>query len=490
MIFNSVEFAVFLLIVFFLYWFIANRNLKAQNVLLLFASYFFYGWWDWRFLFLLLFLSLTNYCIGIGIEKNKSNRKRKIWLITGLIINIGTLGVFKYYNFFIDSFIDLVSLIGYDLPRYTTKIILPLGISFYVFLSLSYIIDIFKKNLTANKNIDEVLLSLGFFPIILAGPIQRPSLLLPQITRKREFNYEQAADGLRQILWGLFMKVVIADNFAYYVDDIFSNYLNYSGSTLLIGALFYSIQIYADFSGYSDMAIGVAKLLGFTLMRNFKYPYLSRDITEFWKRWHISLTTWFRDYIFLPVSFSISWKISKERVFFIRTDLFIYIVASTITWFMTGLWHGANYTFIIWGMIHGFFLILYKWQRKPRKTVLKKLGINNNNIIIIAFETVITFGIIMIAWIFFRSDNLNQAYSYISGVFSSSLFSLPQVFSVKMAVMIAFLIFVEWLQQNKEHALQIENVKYSVVRWGIYLGLIMVILLYGGIQQEFIYFQF
>ena len=244
---------------------------------------------------------------------------------------------FKYNNFFIDGFIDLVSAFGYNLPLHTTKIILPLGISFYTFISLSYIIDVYKKTTSANKNIIEVLLSLSFFPIILAGPIQRPSSLLPQISSKRVFRYDQVTDGLRQILWGLFVKVVVADNLAFYVNDIFNNYPEYNGSTLFLGVLLYSVQIYADFSGYSNMAIGTAKLFGFNLMQNFNYPYFSRNILDFWKRWHISLTTWFRDYIFLPISFSISWKIKSEKVLYIHTDIFIYIVASILTWFLTGL---------------------------------------------------------------------------------------------------------------------------------------------------------
>ena len=309
MVFNSVEFAVFLPIVFGLYWIIVSKNLKQQNILLVITSYIFYGWWDWRFLFLLILLSLANYFIGLEIDKNQEGIKGKTWFIFGLVINLGVLGLFKYFNFFIDSFIDLISLIGYNLPRSTTKIILPLGISFYTFLSLSYLIDIQRKTLKANKNLEEVLLALSFFPIILAGPIQRPVSLLPQIGKKREFNYAQAADGLKQILWGLFTKVVIADNLAVLVDELFLNYSDYSGSTLFIGAIFYSIQIYADFSGYSDMAIGIAKLFGFSLMRNFAYPYFSRDITEFWKRWHISLVTWFRDYVFFPISFSVSWRL-------------------------------------------------------------------------------------------------------------------------------------------------------------------------------------
>ena len=336
--FNSIEFAIFLPIVFIAYWLLKNKNLRYQNILLLIASYVFYGWWDLRLLSLLIILSVSNYLIGIYINKNEIDRKRKNWMIAGLVINLGVLVIFKYFNFFIDSFIDLLSLAGYNLPRSTTKIILPVGISFYVFLSLSYILDIYKRTLNADKNIIEVLLSLGFFPIILAGPIQRPSTLIPQISQKREFNYDQTFDGLGQILWGLFVKVVIADNLALYADDFFHNYSNYSGSTLLLGAVFYTIQIYADFSGYSNMAIGVAKLFGFSLMRNFAYPYFSRDITEFWKRWHISLTTWFRDYLFLPLSFAVSWKIKGSKVFYIKTDLFIYIVASTVTWFLTGLW--------------------------------------------------------------------------------------------------------------------------------------------------------
>ena len=441
-------------------------------------------------MFLLILVSIINYLIGIRIDINEENRKRKIWLITGLVINISILGVFKYYNFFVDSFIDLISMAGYDLQGSTVNIVLPLGISFYTFLSLSYLLDIYKKNLTANRNVIEVLLSLSFFPIILAGPIQRPSSLLPQIATKREFNYPRAVDGLRQILWGLFVKIVIADNLAPHVEDIFLNYSDYSGSTLLSGAFFYAIQIYADFSGYSNIAIGTASLFGFSLMRNFDYPYFSRDITEFWKKWHISLTSWFRDYLFLPISFAISWKIKKERVIFIRTDLFIYIVASTITWFLTGLWHGANYTFIVWGMIHGFFLIIYQWQRKPRKKLFKILRISNNNIIVVAIETFITLLIVILAWVVFRSSTIQQSAEYLRGIFSSSLLSFPQVFPKTAILTTIIFILAEFVQRNKKHALQIEKIKYRLLRWGIYFGIVLMILLFGGGNQKFIYFQF
>ena len=491
MLFNSLEFAFFLPIVFLAYWFGVKQNIKAQNILLLFASYFFYGWWDLRFLFLLILLSFLNYLIGIRLDKNETDKEKKIWLIAGLILNLGILIVFKYYNFFIDSFINFVSLFGYHLPKSTTRIILPLGISFYVFISLSYIIDVYKKNLTANRNIIEVLLSLSFFPIILAGPIQRPFSLLPQISKKREFDYLTAVDGLKQIVWGLFTKIAIADKFASYIDNIFLNSSDYSGSTLLIGILLYTIQIYADFSGYSNIAIGTAKLFGFRLMRNFAYPYFSRDITEFWKRWHISLTTWFRDYVFLPLSFSVSGRIKNNTIFYIKTDLFIYIVAGTITWFLTGLWHGANYTFICWGMIHCFFLILYHWQQKPRKRLFKKLGITNDHTLVVITETIITLFIVMIAWIFFRANSIHQAIKYIDEMISPSLFSVPQVFPVNVSILATLFIFSEWLQRKKEHALQIDNLKVRIVRWIIYYGVVFLILLtLNDSQQSFIYSQF
>jgi alginate O-acetyltransferase complex protein AlgI len=490
MLFNSIEFGIFSLIVFLLYWFIINRNLRLQNVLLLIASYFFYGWWNWRFLFLLLSISLFNYFIGIRVDKDIPERRRKTWMIIGLIVNIGTLCVFKYYNFFVDSFIDLISLIGYNLPKSSVRIILPLGISFYLFLSISYIIDIYKKNLSADKNIIEVLLTLGFFPIILAGPIQRPSSLLPQISAKRVFSYDQAVDGLRQILWGLFVKIAIADNLAPEVDKIFLNFSDYYGSTLFFGAVFYTLQIYADFSGYSNIAIGVAKLFGFSLMRNFAYPYFSRDLTEFWKKWHISLTTWFRDYLFLPVSFAVSWRIKNERVLLIKTDHFIFIVAAVMTWFLTGLWHGANYTFIVWGMINGFVLIVYHLQRKPRKALFKKLGFNNDHPAILIPETLITLLIIIMAWIFFRSDSIHNAFLFIDKMLSISLFSVPQVLPKKILILGILFVVAEWYQRKKEHALQIDNIRIRFVRWTLYLGVVYLILFLGGGDQKFIYFQF
>jgi alginate O-acetyltransferase complex protein AlgI len=489
MIFNSIEFAIFFVIVFILYWCIINKNLKAQNGLLLIASYVFYGWWDWRFLFLLFFLSLTNYFIGIGIEKTDS--KRKGWLFTGLIINLGVLCIFKYYNFFVNSFIDIISVAGYH-PHFTTlNIILPLGISFYVFLSLSYIIDIYKGQLKANRNIIEVLLTLGFFPIILAGPIQRPASLLPQIAGKREFSYDLATGGLKQILWGIFAKVVIADKLAPVVDQIFLNYSQYSGSTLLLGALLFAIQIYADFSGYSNMAIGIAKLLGFNLMQNFAFPYFSRDIKEFWKRWHISLTTWFRDYLFVPISFRISWNINKDKLLFIKKDQFVYIFSSLIVWILTGLWHGSNSTFIAWGLINGTLLIIFHLQTTPRKKLLKKAGISNRHSSIIIIDTIINLFLIIIAWIFFRATSLKAAISFIKGIFSKSLFSIPSIIPKYTLILVCCFFIVEWFDRNNQFGLAQFGKKHGkLFRYAIYYTIIIAIIWFSGKERQFIYSQF
>lgn len=482
--------------VFIIYWHIVQRNLKLQNVFLLLVSYLFYGLWDWRFLILLLAISIVNYLIGIRIDINDSKKIRKTWLILALVLNLGTLGFFKYFNFFTESFADMVSLIGYHVSLSTLKIVMPVGISFYIFLSISYILDIYKKTLVAERDIVNVLLSFGFFPIILSGPINRPSGLLPQIKSVRRFDLSMVTDGLRQILWGLFVKTVIADNISLYADDIFFRYSANTGSTLLLGAVFYTIQIYADFSGYSNISIGVGKLLGFNIVQNFAYPYFARDITEFWKRWHMSLTTWFRDYLFLPVSFSVSWRIKGVKVLYIKTDLFIYIVASLITWFLTGLWHGANYTYIVWGLINGFFLIVYQCQRNPRKKILKKYGLNNNNKLIVFSETILTMIIVIIAWIFFRSQSVKDAINYLGIIFSSSVFTLPTITSSRLICLtisaLTILFFIaEWIGKNESYAFAwFCRKKPAFIRWGLYYLLVMLIFFFAGTGQKFIYFQF
>jgi len=475
--------------VFLTYW-VVGSSCRIQNLLLLVASYVIYGWWDWRFLILLVSISSVNYLIGINIESRRGDWRRKVYLITGLVVNLGVLGFFKYFNFFIEGFIDFISLFGYQGKGMTLQVILPLGISFYTFLSISYILDIYKGQASAERDFLNVMLALSFFPIILAGPIQRPSSLLPQIRAPRKFEYNVAADGLRQILWGLFVKIAIADNLAPFAGEVFNSYLNMQGSTLFVGALFYTIQIYADFSGYSHIAIGTGSILGFRLMQNFKSPYFVRDIVAFWQRWHISLTTWFRDYLFLPVSFSISWRIKTGKVLLIRTDLFIYIIASLITWFLTGLWHGANYTFLIWGLMHGLLLIVYRIQIKPRKRLLKKLNINNNNIWIVLTEGLLTFFFIVLTWVVFRSESVHASIEYIRRMFSSSLFASPGDLPVKEIALAFLFLIIEFVQRSKTHALQFGMSVGIWLRWSIYTSLVIIILFFGGSAHQFIYFQF
>ena len=490
MLFASITFALFLLLVFALYWFVFNRNLKVQNLFLLISSYVFYGWWDWRFLFLLFLISMSNYLIAIGIQKKDQKQQRKIFIIVGLAINIGTLVLFKYFNFFIDGFVDLISLFGLKVSLLTLRIILPLGISFYIFLSLSYIIDVYQHKLTAVRNFVDVLLTFSFFPIILAGPIQRPISLLPQIQTRRIFNYPQATDGLKQILWGLFMKIVIADRCGVHVNTIFTDSSIYSGSTLILGIFFFTVQIYADFAGYSNIAIGVGRLLGFNIMQNFAYPYFSRDIREFWKRWNISLTTWFRDYIFLPISYSVSRSIKTDRFYFIKTEFLIYTIGVSVTWILTGLWHGANYTFIIWGLIQGFFLIINHAIAKPRKRFLKRLNIRNDNILFIIVDSLATFLIIMFSWIFFRADNVGHAFSYISEIFSMSSFTVPEIRPKAIFLIVLFFV-IEWLGREQKYAIAGMGSKWpKPVRWAIYYSLILTIFWFSGKEQQFIYFQF
>jgi len=491
--FISLKFILFVVIVFTLYWTLAGKNKKMQNIILLVASYVFYGSWDWRFLFLLFTMAILNYFIGIQI--GKKNPSKRLWLILGLILNIGVLVFFKYFNFFIDGFIHLLASFGYNLSGITLKIIIPLGISFSTFLSISYLVDVYKGKLKPESNLADLLLALSFFPIILAGPIQQPSSLLPQMKNLRKFNAEQIWDGLRQILWGLFTKIVIADNLGRIVDKIFDHYPDYTSNSLILAAVFFSIQIYTDFSGYSNIAIGVAKLFDIKLMRNFANPYFAKNITEFWKRWHISLTTWFRDYLFLPIAYSVSNKIKNEKVLFIKTDLFIYVVASAVTWFLTGLWHGANYTFIAWGLIHGFFLFLYQWQRVPRKRIFKRFGISSKNPLITSVEMVFTLIITGTAWIFFRSNTLGDALNYIKALFTSTALQVPVIgshaLSVKSLIILSALFFgVEWFQRHKSHALQIEKMHY-ILRQAIYSIILLLIFVYCVFNEnEFIYQQF
>lgn len=481
MLFNSFDFVLFLPTVFILYWFVLNKNLKAQNTFLILASYIFYGWWDWRFLSLIFVSSLVDYCIGLGLMRQENQRKR-LWLLwISIIVNVGLLGFFKYFNFFLESFVNAFTFMGHPLDIERLDIVLPVGISFYTFQTLSYTIDVYRKKLKPTKDPIAFFAYVSFFPQLVAGPIERAINLLPQMESKRTFDYTKATDGARQILWGFFKKVVIADNCAMYVNDIFANYTEYSSSTLLLGLILFSFQIYGDFSGYSDIAIGTARLLGIDLKKNFAFPYFSRDIAEFWRRWHISLSSWFKDYLYIPLGGS-----QKNKMITIRNIFIIFLVS--------GFWHGANWTFIVWGLVHALLflpLILLGYNRRYLG------GIASNQIfprVTELLQILMTFIIVSLTWVFFRAENISIAFDYLSCIFSKSLFSLPTIKSVRLLTSILFIgimLLFEWLQRDKEHGLEaIERVFPRPIRWIVYYGLIVLIVLYGGDQQDFFYFQF
>lgn len=412
MLFNSIDFAIFFPVFFVLYWFVTNKNVSLQNFLIVIASYVFYGWWDWKFLFLIIFSTLTDYMAGIALQRTQKKIWRKSILFTSILINIGFLGFFKYYNFFIDNFVSAFSFFGKQISVSSLNIILPVGISFYTFQTMSYTIDIYRKKLEPAKDFISFAAFVSFFPQLVAGPIERATNLLPQFYRKRVFSYDRAVDGLRQILWGLFKKVVIADNCAEYANIIFNNSSDYSGSTLVLGAVFFTFQIYGDFSGYSDMAIGISRLLGFNLMKNFSFPYFSRDIAEFWRRWHISLSTWFRDYLYIPLGGSKGGMLKRVRNTFI-----IFIVS--------GFWHGANWTFVIWGFLNALYflpLLLTENNRKNLDVVAPGKNIPSlKEFISIGGTFILT----VFAWIFFRAENIEHAFSIISNIPSKELFRMP-----------------------------------------------------------------
>jgi alginate O-acetyltransferase complex protein AlgI len=414
MLFNSFSFAVFAPIVFLLYWFVCQKSLKAQNVLLLVASYFFYSCWDERFLLLLIFSTALDYFSGLQLEKTTNSSIRKFWFYGSIGVNLSLLGVFKYFNFFAASFQTLLLKIGFSVDIFTLNVILPIGISFYTFHGLSYVIDVFKKRIPAERNFVQYAVFVSYFPLLVAGPIERATHLLPQIKVKRIFNYNQAISGLYQILWGLFKKVVIADNCAHFANEIFNNPESYNGSTLVVGALFFTFQIYGDFSGYSDIALGTSKLFGIELLKNFAFPYFSRDIAEFWRRWHISLSSWFKDYLYIPLGGSKGGKLMQ-----IRNTFIIFLVS--------GFWHGANWTFLIWGFLNALYflpLLLTNQNRTNLDIVAKNKWLPNFKEIV---QMGTTFGLTVFAWIFFRSDSVSSAFAYIKGIFTKSLFSFPEV---------------------------------------------------------------
>ena len=484
MLFNSIQFAIFLPIVFLLYWWVFDSligkskwQLMLQNAFLVVASYVFYGWWDWRFLLLIALTSLCSWGSGIFIGKAKTKRKAKLWMWLNIILNIGILAVFKYYDFFVTEFARLFHL---STDGLLLKVILPVGISFYTFQALSYTIDVYRGKIEPTKDIVAFFAFIAFFPQLVAGPIERATNLLPQFLKKREFNYNNATDGMRLILWGLFKKIVVADNCALFVDQVFSSSNSQSGSTLLLAAIFFTFQIYCDFSGYSDIAIGTAKLFGIKLMRNFNVPYFSRNIAEFWRRWHISLTTWFRDYVYIPLGGS---RVSKAKV--VRNVFVIFL--------LSGFWHGANWTFIAWGAYHSILflpLILMDKNRKFTNTVaegrklptLKETG-----------QMLLSFILAMLGWILFRAENINQAWTYVCGIFNKSLFTMPWIdnptYMLPMPLILLFLAIMEWTGRNKECPIKFEGAK-KPLQWVLYLLLVILIFSFGKPAETFIYFQF
>ena len=470
-------------IVFGIYWFITNKNLKLQNLFIVVASFFFYGWWDWRFLFLIAFSIIVDYLIGLSLLKQENDTKRKLTLWISIVINLGFLGFFKYYNFFVDNFVEAFSLFGKHPNVRSLNIILPVGISFYTFQTLSYTIDVYKRKLEPTKDIIAFAAFVSFFPQLVAGPIERATNLLPQFYRKRKFEYSSAVNGMRQILWGLFKKIVIADNCAIYANEIFNNSDSYPGSTLVLGAIFFTFQIYGDFSGYSDIAIGTARLFGFNLMQNFAFPYFSRDIAEFWRRWHISLSTWFRDYLYIPLGGSRGGTGMK-----IRNTFIIFIVS--------GFWHGANWTFIAWGALNALFflpLMLAKRNRKNMEVVaMGKYFPTVREVINMG----ITFMLTVFAWIFFRAESLSHASSYISTIFSKSLFTYPEFTGKHQALgaifMVVFFCVIEWSGREQQYAIEKLGIHWTrTLRWSFYALLILFIGLFVPTHETpFIYFQF
>ena len=472
MLFNSLEFFLFLPIVFFLYW--KYNNIKTQNILILISSYVFYGWWDWRFLFLIFMSTVVDYFVALSIENNSDSKKRKRILYISVFFNLALLGVFKYFNFFIDSWVDFISVFGYNIENtWSLKIILPVGISFYTFQTMSYSLDVYRRELKTTKDFISFASFVSFFPQLVAGPIERASHLLPQILNKRKFSYIQSVEGLRLILWGLFKKVVIADSLSLLVNPIFDNYLNLNGGVLLLGLIYFSFQIYCDFSGYSDIAIGTAKLFGIELRSNFIFPYFSRDIGEFWRRWHISLSSWFKDYLYIPLGGS-----KKGKWMSIRNVFIIFIVS--------GFWHGANLTFIIWGLAHSMLYLILSLKNQNRKVTT--LIVAKDSLfpsLKECYQITITFLSVMITWVFFRSDSVTDAFLYLLRMFTDIAF--PNVYRSGFIYVILIVLFDWWNRKDERKPLNINSFYF---RWTSYVILIILILGHSGQKNEFIYFQF
>ncbi|MBK6264531.1 MBOAT family protein [Marivirga sp. S37H4] len=474
MLFNSFTFWIFFTLFFMVYWLIHQKK-DLRNIWILLASYVFYSWWDWRFLSLIIISTLIDYFVAQQIDKS-TDRRRKKWLLSlSVIANLGFLAYFKYANFFIDNFVEVLQTIGFQANMSTLNIILPVGISFYTFQTMSYTIDVYRQKMPATSRIIDFAAYVSFFPQLVAGPIERAQRLLPQFLQKTKFSFRNAQIGTSQIVWGLFKKIVIADNCAIYVDQIFSNYAQQDSLSLILGAVLFAFQIYCDFSGYSDIAIGLSRLLGFELMTNFRYPYFSRDIAEFWRRWHISLSTWFRDYLYIPLGGS------KNGKYLALRNIFIIFIVS-------GFWHGANWTFIIWGALHALYYV-----------PLFIFGTNRNNLDVIASETIlpsfksifglaVTFILTTFAWVFFRSASASDAFDYISLMFQFQNVGTDLLIPIFLWVEIIVLLLIDYLSRKKDFVF-FENQFIQIL---FLIATIIQLILFGYYEsdQSFIYFQF
>ena len=476
MLFNTIEFAAFFAIAFVCYWYVFT-SVKGQNLFLLGASYFFYGWWDWRFLILIFISSLADYSIGLLLHRTEETILRKLLLWSSIAINLGMLGFFKYYNFFVESFREAFQFIGLHLDLSTMEIILPIGISFYTFQTLSYTIDIFRKKLEPTKDPVAFFAFVSFFPQLVAGPIEKARTLLPQFQKKRTFNYDLAVDGMRQVLWGLFKKVVIADNCASYVNEIYMRFDLMPSSMLILGIFLFTIQVYCDFSGYSDMAIGIARTFNFNLTRNFAYPLFSTNISEFWRRWHITLMSWFREYVYIPLGGSKKGKARK------MVNIFIVFA-------ITGLWHGATGSYVLWGVSCGVIVILsllvFGRQTQSVDFDQKKYpGLKE------FAQMFLVFSLISFPLVFFRGANLLHTKGYLNGILHNPFYN--ELFQHSIFLMLSGvlgLIIIEWRNRTKDHPLMFGPNVSKVQRWAIYYGLALVIYFFKGVNQDYVYFQF
>jgi alginate O-acetyltransferase complex protein AlgI len=475
MLFNSFTFAIFLPLVFAIYWVLSSR-VHLQNIVLILASCVFYGWWDVRFLFLLLLSSALDFTVGLLLDGEERQQRRKLLISISLVAQLGLLATFKYFNFFVDSFSELLQAVGFQVNMPTLRIILPVGISFYTFQTLSYTIDVYRRQITAVRDPLAFFAFVSFFPQLVAGPIERASRMLPQFSVSRSFVPLAAVEGLRQALWGMAKKVVVADNLAPHVNSIFQNYQSLDGVTLAWGGVLFSFQLYCDFSGYSDIAVGIAKLFGINLARNFRYPFFATNIADFWRRWHISLSTWFRDYLYIPLG-------GRHRSALISARNVM------ATFCVSGLWHGANWKFVVWGFLHGAYYLVWSLVRPHRAepTTAQKPLFAPRPAELIGIAT--TFALVTLAFVFFRADSIGHAYGYLLRSVTHPFESIEARSGVALAYVFP-LVAVEWTQRHRDHGLDVKHL-FVAFRWALYLATALAIVEFGNFGEvQFIYFQF